>query len=120
MSTIASFGDIFRSEIKRDDEEEIWSHTEGVLAEALDSFVAMRKREGGRIEEDLRARINYMKSLVERIDERSPQIVEEYKNRLYSKIKEILDGAELDDSRILTEVAIFADKEAVNEEKVRL
>ena len=120
VSTIASFGDIFRSEIKRDDEEEIWSLTEGVLAEALDSFVAMRKREGGRIEEDLRARINYMKSLVERIDERSPQIVEEYKNRLYSKIKEILDGAELDDSRILTEVAIFADKVAVNEETVRL
>lgn len=120
VSTIASFGDIFRSEIKRDDEDEIWSLTEGVLSDALESFVAMRKREGSRIESDLRARVQYMKELADNIDERSPQIVEEYKNRLYSKIKEVLGGAEPDDARVLTEVAIFADKVAVNEETVRL
>lgn len=120
VSTIASFGDIFRSEIKRDDEDEIWSLTEGVLSDALESFVAMRKREGSRIESDLRARVQYMKELADSIDERSPQIVEEYKNRLYSKIKEVLGGAEPDDARVLTEVAIFADKVAVNEETVRL
>ncbi len=120
VSTIAGFGDIFRSEPKRDDEETLWAMVLDVLAEATDAFVEMRKREGGRIEADLRARVEYMKSLAEEVDKRSPQVVEEYKERLYNKIKELLDGNEPDDARILTEVAIFADKVAVNEETVRL
>lgn len=120
VSTIASFGDIFRAEPKRDDEEEIWTGVKEVLKDAVDAFIAMRSREGERIEKDLRARINYMKSLAKEIDERSPMAVEEYKNKLYAKIKEVIDEREPDDARILTEVAIFADKVAVNEETVRL
>ena len=120
VSTIASFGDIFRAEPKRDDEEEIWAGVKEVLSDAVEAFIAMRAREGERIEKDLRARIEYMKSLAEEIDERSPMAVEEYKNKLYAKIKEVLDEREPDDARILTEVAIFADKVAVNEETVRL
>ncbi len=120
VSTIAGFGDIFRSEPKRDDEEVLWEMVSDVLKEATDAFLEMRTREGLRIEADLRARVRYMKSLAEEVDKRSPQIVEEYRERLYSKIKELLDGGEPDDSRILTEVAIFADKVAVNEETVRL
>lgn len=120
VSTIAAFGDIFRSEPKRDDEETIWMMVESVLSEATDAFIEMRKREGSRIEADLRARVEYMKSLAEEVDARSPQIVKEYRDRLYSKIKEVLDSNEPDDARILTEVAIFADKVAVNEETVRL
>lgn len=120
VSAIASFSDIFRSEQKRDDEDEIWELTRPIVDDALDSFTAMRRREGERIESDLRARVTYMGELVKSIDERSPKIVEEYKDRLYAKIKEVLDGFEPDDARILTEVAIFADKVAVNEETVRL
>lgn len=120
VSTIASFGDIFRSEPKRDDEETLWKMVLDVLTEATDAFIQMRTREGSRIEADLRARVEYMKSLAQEVDKRSPQIVEEYRERLYSKIKELLDGAEPDDARILTEVAIFSDKVAVNEETVRL
>lgn len=120
LSTLATFGDIFRSEQKRDDDEELWSLTQPVVAEALESFMAMRRREGERIEADLRARVEYMGTLAKSIEERSPKIVEEYKEKLYSKIKEVLDGFEPDDARILTEVAIFADKVAVNEETVRL
>ena len=120
VSTLASFGDIFKAEPKRDDEEEIWSAVKEVLSEALYSFVAMRTREGERIGEDLRARVTYMKSLAEKIDELSPMAVEAYKNKLYQKIKEVIDDREPDDARILTEVAIFADKVAVNEETVRL
>ena len=120
VSTISSFSDIFRSEAKRDDEDEVWELVRDVLEEAIANFVDMRTREGGRIEEDLRARVLYMKSLADEIDKRSPLIVDEYKDRLYAKIKEVLDGQDIDDARILTEVAIFADKVAVNEEIVRL
>lgn len=120
VSGIANLPDVFRTEIKREDEEELWKCVSEVLNEALTEFLAMRSREGERIEADLRARVAYMASLAAEIDKRSPVIVEEYKNKLYSKIKEIVDDEKIDDSRILTEVAIFADKVAVNEETVRL
>ena len=120
ISTIASFSDIFRSETKRDDEEELWGEVLPALDSAVNEFLSMRSREGERIEADLRARVLYMSSLANDIDKRSPLIVDEYKNKLYSKIKEIVDEKDIDDARILTEVAIFADKVAVNEETVRL
>lgn len=120
VSRLSQFNDIFRSEPKRDDEEELWLEVENVLTEAISAFTAMREREGGRIESDLRARIGYMRSLAERVDERSPRIVAEYKAKLYSRIKELLADKDIDDARVLTEVAVFADKIAVNEETVRL
>lgn len=120
VSTIASFTDIFRAEPKRDDEEEIWTAVSEVLADAVSSFISMRAREGERIEGDLRERVTYMKSLANEIDKLSPMAVQVYKDKLYQKIKEVIDEREPDDTRILTEVAIFADKVAVNEETVRL
>ncbi len=120
VANIAAFPDVFRAETKRDDEEELWRAVESVAAPAIDAFISMREREGGRIEADLRARIEYMKKLAAEIDERSPQTVEEYKEKLYLKIQELLEDKDIDDARILTEVAIFADKIAVNEETVRL
>lgn len=120
VSTVAAFSDIFRAEPKRDDEEELWQLVSGVMDPALEAFTAMREREGGRIEADLRARIDYMRSLAEKIDERSPQTVSEYREKLYAKIKELLEDRDVDDARVLTEVAVFADKVAVNEETVRL
>ena len=119
-SSIARFNDIFTAEPKRDDEEELWAAVETVATEALTAFTQMREREGSRIEADLRARIDYMRSLALKVDERSPQIVAEYKQKLYDKINEMLEGREIDDGRVLTEVALFADKVAVNEETVRL
>ena len=120
VSTIASFTDIFRAEPKRDDEEEIWTAVSEVLTDAVSSFISMRAREGERIERDLRERVTYMKSLANEIDKLSPMAVQVYKDKLYQKIKEVIDEREPDDTRILTEVAIFADKVAVNEETVRL
>ena len=119
-SSISRFSDIFTAEPKRDDEEELWAAVETVATEALTAFTQMREREGSRIEADLRARIDYMRSLALKVDERSPQIVAEYKQKLYDKINEMLEGREIDDGRVLTEVALFADKVAVNEETVRL
>lgn len=119
-SSLARFSDIFVSETKSEDEEALWSAVETAARAALSAFSQMREREGGRIEEDLRRRVDYMRSLALKIDERSPQVVAEYKGKLYDKIKELLDGHEVDETRVLTEVAIFADKVAVNEETVRL
>ena len=117
---VARFADIFKTERKEEDEDAVWNDVKGVMKDAMESFAAMRSREGERIEKDLTERIEYMKTLAERIDERSPQTVGEYRERLYSKIEEVLEDKDIDESRILTEVAIFADKIAVNEETVRL
>lgn len=120
VMNVAKFTDIFKAERREEDRDEIWRLVKGVMSNAMDELVAMREREGERIEKDLVERIGYMKTLAAKIDERSPRTVEEYRERLYAKIKELLEEREPDDTRVLTEVAIFADKIAVNEETVRL
>ncbi len=120
VSSVSRYSDIFKTERREEDQEEIWSLVKSVACDALEAFIAMRSREGERIEKDLRDRIAYMRELAKKIDERSPQTVAEYKEKLYSKIKELLEDRDIDEARILTEVAIFADKVAVNEETVRL
>lgn len=120
VSNVARYNEIFKSERKEEDDEEIWALVKNVLDPALESFVAMREREGERLYNDMAARIEYMKTLAEKIDERSPKTVEEYREKLYSKIKELVAEKDIEEARILTEVAIFADKVAVNEEMVRL
>ncbi|MBQ7985993.1 MAG: YicC family protein, partial [Clostridia bacterium] len=120
VSSVARYPDIFTIERKEEDEEQIFEAVKKVLEPAILSFTAMREREGERIQKDLEERIEYMKSIAKKIDERSPETVNEYKARLYDKIKEVLENKDIDDARVLTEVAIFADKVAVNEEMVRL
>ena len=120
VSSVARYNDIFKSEKIEEDEEELWVSVKEVMLPMIEQFVAMREREGERIEKDLCARVEYMKTLSTRIDERSPQTVLEYREKLYSKIKEVLEDRAIDEARVLTEVAIFADKVAVNEEIVRL
>ena len=117
---ISRYPDIFVATQKEEDEEAVWETVKKVLVPTIEAFMAMREREGERIEKDLVGRIEYMKSLAKKVEERSPQTVKEYSDRLYEKIKEVLDGKDVDDARVLTEVAIFADKVAVNEELVRL
>lgn len=120
VMSVAENPDVFKLERKEEDEEALWELVRNVFSQALDSFIAMREREGERIQMDLEARVEYMKNLAKNIDERSPKTVEEYRQKLYTKIKEILEERDVDENRILTEVAIFADKVAVNEETVRL
>ncbi len=117
---IARLPDIFRAERLEEDEDKLWEAVKTVTLSALDEFSAMRQREGERISEDLSQRIEYMRGIAKKIEERSPETVLEYQTKLYNKIKEVLDGKDIDEARILTEVAIFADKVAVNEETVRL
>lgn len=120
VMTVARYTDIFKTAPKEEDAEEIWNTVMPVADEALTEFVEMREREGERIEKDLRERIEYMKTLANEVDERSPKTVEEYKEKLYTKIRELVEDRDIDETRVLTEVAIFADKVAVNEETVRL
>ena len=118
--SICRMGDVFRTERAELDEEDLWKDVKSVLYRALENFSAMRAREGERIYHDLKARVDYMSDLARQVDERSPQVVADYKERLYQKIKETLENHEPDEARLLTEVAIFADKVAINEETVRL
>lgn len=120
VTSVSRFSDIFKSEKIEEDEEELWSAVQEVLESAVLDFVAMREREGERIEKDLCDRIEYMKTLSSKIEGLSEQSVSQYREKLYAKIKEILDDRTIDEARVLTEVAIFADKVAVNEEIVRL
>lgn len=117
---LSRYPDIFVTTQKEEDEESVWETVKKVLVPTVESFVSMREREGERIEKDLKARIEYMKTLAKKIEKRSPETVKEYSDRLYEKIKEVLSEKDVDDARVLTEVAVFADKVAVNEELVRL
>lgn len=120
LSRLSKFPDIFTVYKASADEDEIWNDVRLTAEEALDSFISMRETEGSRIKDDFKGRINYIEELVEIIEERSPQVNENYRERLYTKLKEILDDKNIDESRILTETALFADKTAVDEETVRL
>lgn len=120
VGLVSKFSDVLRAERKEEDKDTLTQLVLSVVSDALDEFIAMREREGERIENDLTARVEYMRTLAQKVEEQSPKTVEEYKNRLYAKIREILEDKDIDDARILTETAIFADKVAVNEETVRL
>lgn len=120
VMSLSRYPDIFIQERKEEDEEEIWNIVKTVLEPAIVSFSSMREREGERIQKDLEERVKYMKTLADKIEARSPETVKEYQARLYDKIKTVLEDRDIDDARVLTEVAIFADKVAVNEEMVRL
>lgn len=120
LSALARFSDIFTVRKGQEDEEVIWNGVKTVLDEAAERFVAMRAAEGDRLKEDCLNRLVSIEQAVGVIESRSPRVVEEYRERLYSRIKDVLSDTNIDEQRILTESAIFADKTAVAEETVRL
>ena len=91
-----------------------------VASEALEKFISMREAEGQRLKKDVLTRSGYILENVAKVEKLSPETVENYRNRLYQKLKEVLESTDIDTQRILTEAAIFADKIAVDEETVRL
>ncbi len=93
---------------------------DGILAAAIEDFNSMRVREGERLYEDISARAAEIERLVGLAEERSPQTVAEYRQRLEARLREVLENSAVDETRIVTEAAIFADKTAVAEETVRL
>lgn len=120
LTSLLRFPDTFNVQKTVDDEEEIWNAVSEVTAEAVEKFVSMREIEGERLKADVLSRSKYILEMVSKVEELSPQTVENYRNRLYQKLKEVLESTEVDEQRIVTEAAIFADKVAVDEETVRL
>ena len=120
VSTLSRLGDIFQISRPPADEDAVWNDVKTAVDEALSHFVAMREAEGEKLTADILSRAETIINIVGEIEERSPITVQEYRDRLYTKLSEVLQSANIDDQRILTEAAIFADKVAVDEETVRL
>ena len=117
---LSRYPDLFSVHKTPENEEEIWSAVSQVLAAATDRFLEMRRQEGERMKADVLGRAARIMELVTEIEQRSPESVSEYEQKLRQKIQEMLGDTQVDEQRLLTETAIFADKVAVAEETVRL
>ncbi len=120
VMSLARLPDVFVVEKQEEDEQKLTDDILSVVQEALDKFNAMREKEGAAMEQDLRSRAGTVLSLVEKIEARSPITLAEYRARLTQKMQEVLGQTNIDESRILQEAAVYADKIAVDEETVRL
>ena len=117
---IAKLPDVLALDKKELEKEEAQKELTRVLGLALADYDAMRQREGRKLFDDISSRLNTLENFVAFIESRSPQTVEEYRDRLTRRMQEILESKQLDESRILTEAAIYADHIATDEETVRL
>ena len=120
VSTLSKYPDVLTMEEVDCDEEELWKELRTVIDEAAKMFVQSRITEGENLKNDLIEKLDGMLKLVDFIAERSPQIIAEYRQKLQDKVKELLGDTTVDESRLLMEVTIFADKVCVDEEMVRL
>ena len=117
---LAKFPDVLAVTKAEEDVEAIAADICAVLDDALTSYNAMRAVEGEKLAADVAGRVTTIETVVGKVEERSPQTVAEYRKRLSTKMKEVLQNASIDENRILMEAAIYADKVAVDEETVRL
>lgn len=120
LSNLIRLPDVFIVQKTPDNEDEIWNDVSKVAEEALSRFVAMRETEGEKMRNDVLSKAEFILEMVGKVEELSPQTVENYRERLYRKLSEVLEGKDIDQQRIVTEAAIFAEKIAVDEETVRL
>ena len=118
--TLAKFPDVLTVTKAEEDLESVAADICTVLDEALAAYNAMRTVEGGKLREDIAGRADTIEAVVGKVEERSPQTVAAYREKLLARMQEVLQSTAIDESRILTEAAIFADKIAVDEETVRL
>ncbi|MCR5743575.1 MAG: YicC family protein [Lachnospiraceae bacterium] len=120
VSRLASMPEVFSMEQAEDDEEGLWHLLSEALDVAVDKFITVRNNEGEQLKNDLLGKLDYMNSLVDQVEERYPDILADYRNRLTQKMQEILGNTGIDENRIAAEVVIYADKCCVDEETVRL
>ncbi len=119
-ASISRFSDIFDVEYKEEDEETIFARVIPVLEEATKQFIDMRKREGEKLTADMLMRKGIIEEKLAKVEELAPNTVDDYKEKLEARIAELMEGITIDESRVMTEIAIFADKLCVTEETVRL
>ena len=120
VSALSRYPEIFTMEEGSEDTDELWKGLKKALDGAVDGFVTTRTAEGEHLREDILAKLDGILEMVAFIEERSPIIMKDYRERLENKVKELLEDKQIDDARIATEVTIFADKICVDEETVRL
>ncbi len=120
LSVLSRMSDVFTVRKAPEDEEVIWEAVKTVAEDALDHFVAMRQREGEKMRQDIAGRLDVIENWVEKVEKQSPETTKAYRERLYAKLSEVLNGSGIDENRILTEAAIFSERIAVDEETVRL
>lgn len=119
-SAVSRFPDVFVLRKADEDEEKLWSLIQPVAEQAVDKFISMREAEGEKMRCDILLHAQAIIDNVSFIEERSPQTVKEYNDKLVTRVHELIGDVSLDESRIIQEVALFADKVAVAEETVRL
>ena len=117
---LARFPEVITMDEVQEDEEELWHFIEEAMKAALEQFVNTRILEGENLKKDLLGKLDHMEELVAFVEKRSHEIMKEYRSKLESKVKELLGDTTIDESRIATEVIIYADKICVDEETVRL
>ncbi|MCM1272347.1 MAG: YicC family protein [Clostridium sp.] len=120
VSVVGRFPEVFALEEEPADQERVWEYLKEVLTEATDMFVDARISEGENLKEDLVSKLDEMLEMVTVIEEKSPELIAEYKAKLIEKIDELSVNTQIDEQRIATEVTIYADKICVDEEIVRL
>lgn len=120
VGMLSRYSDIFSVRKAPEDEEALWLAVQQVAGPAVESLLQMRELEGRRLERDIREKAGGILALVSQIEEKAPETVRLYQERLRARIQELLGESSFDEQRVLTEVAIFADKVAIDEETVRL
>ena len=120
LSSLLRLPDIFTVTKEQEDEDAVWAVVSDAAAEALESFVQMREAEGERLSADLSAKLDGLERMLGEVEAIEPSVAESYRARLYAKLTELLGDTNIDEQRILTETAIFAEKTAIDEETVRL
>lgn len=120
VSSLSRCPEVLTMEEQAPDEEALWNGLKKALEGALEQFVSTRSIEGENLKKDILEKLEGMVEKVECIEERSPQIVAEYRAKLEEKVKELLQDTQMDDNRIAAEVILFADKICTDEETVRL
>ena len=118
--SLARFPDVLTVERRELDKDKAVAALSEITAKAVEEFNAMREREGERLRRDMLGKLETIEGLVSIVEERSPQTVKEYRERLEARLRDILADRSLDEQRVITEAAIFADRTAVDEETVRL
>lgn len=118
--SLARFPDVLTVERRELDKDKAAAALSEITAKAVEEFNAMREREGERLRRDMLGKLETIEGLVFVVEERSPQTVKEYRERLEARLRDILADRSLDEQRVITEAAIFADRTAVDEETVRL
>lgn len=120
VTNLASLPDVLVLSEESEDDDALWESLKPSLTGALERFSETRVMEGENLQKDLLGKLDEMEAIVNRIDERSPEITATYEARLRAKVSELLEGTGIDEARIVQEVTIYSDKICTDEERVRL